>query len=135
LIIRSDDGRMNHSTKSGLEHLLEVFPAHLTLNAPSAPRFPAAAAPCPAWKYDSTTISNTTKGSVALTGHLQLRFNLVVTRLGIDEEELGALSGIHGADALPGTRAARRERSSPRLSCGSAGPSLPAAFSSSRTHS
>ena len=134
LIIRSDDGRMNHSTTSGLEHLLGIDLSLSRSNTPSAPRFLAVAAVCPTWKYDKT-ISKTTEGSVILAGHLQLRSNLVVTHVGIDEEELGALNGRHGADALPGTRAARRERSSSRVSCGSAGPSLPAAFSSSRTHS
>jgi hypothetical protein len=135
LIIRSDDGRMNHSTKSGLEHLLGVVPSRITSNTPSAPKFRAAAALCPTWKHDGNIISNTTESSVSSTGRLQQRFNLAVTHAGIDEEELGALSGRYGADALPGTRVARREWSSPRLSRGSAGPSLPAAFSSSRTHS
>ena len=106
MIIRSDDGRMSQSTNSGLEHLLGVVPTRLTLNTPTAPRFPAASALCPTSTYDRT-ISNTTKGSAVLAGRLQLRFNLEVTHVGIDEEELGALSGRHGADPIPGTRTAR----------------------------
>ena len=106
MIIRSDDGRMSQSTNSGLEHLLGIVPTRLTLNTPTAPRFPAASALCPTSTHDRT-LSNTTKGSALLAGRLQLRFNLVVTHVGIDEEELGALSGRHGADPVPGTRTAR----------------------------
>jgi hypothetical protein len=104
---------MNHRTNSGLEHLLGIVPSRSTLNTPSAPRFPAASALCPTSKHDDATLSNTKEGSATLAGRLQLRFNLVVTHVGIDEEELGALSDMHGVDALPQTRIARRGASSP----------------------
>ncbi|HKH90819.1 MAG TPA: hypothetical protein VKA54_03395 [Gemmatimonadaceae bacterium] len=103
---------MNHRTNSGLEHLLGVVPSRSTLNTPSVPKFPAASALCPTSKHDAA-LSNTTKGSARLAERLQPRFNLVVTHVGIDEEELGALSDMHGVDALPETRIARRGPSSP----------------------
>jgi len=103
---------MNHRTNSGFERMLGIVPSRSTLNTPSAPRFPAASALCPTSKYDAA-LSNTTEGPATLAGRLQPRFNLVVTHVGIDEEELGALSDMHGVDALPETRIARREPSSP----------------------
>jgi hypothetical protein len=111
LIIRSSHGRMKLSTKSGLEQQLGVVPSRSTLNTPSASRFPAASALCPTSKHDAA-LSNTTESSATFAGRLQPRFNLVVTHVGIDEEELGALSDMHGVDALPHARIARRGPSS-----------------------
>jgi hypothetical protein len=69
--------------------------------------------------------SITNERPVALTGRCQPRFNFVVTLVGIDDRELGALGDRIGGDTLP-----RLGEPTPVLSCVTARPARLAAFSS-----
>jgi hypothetical protein len=77
----------------------------------------------PRWR---TAHSITNERPVALTGPYQPRFNFVVTLVGIDDRELGALGDRIGGDSHPCSG-----EPSPALSCVTARPARIAAFSSS----
>ena len=123
LVIRSDTRGMSHSANIGRGHAFGAD-LSLSLNTPTASRVPATATPFAPLQWRST-LSTTTDGPVASTGQTQPRFTLVITHVGIDDQELGALGDSIGADSSP-----RVGESAPALSRRTAGPGRPAAFSS-----
>jgi hypothetical protein len=90
LVIRSDGRRMSHSANIGREQVFEAGLSLSTQYTPAASRFQATATPFTPRSLRSA-FSNTNEGLVALTEQRQPRFNLVVTHVGIDDQELGAL--------------------------------------------
>ncbi len=90
MVIRSDDRGMSHSANIGREHAFEAGLSLFTQYTPTATRFQATATPfTPMWLRSAFSFTN--QSPVALTGQRQPRFNLVVTHVGIDDQELGAL--------------------------------------------
>lgn len=100
LVIRSDDSGMSHSANTGSGHLRGIALSLSMCNTPTAPRFPATAKSFTPRRWRST-LCNTNEGPIALIGRRQPRFNLVVTHVGIDDQELGALGDGTGDDSLP----------------------------------
>jgi hypothetical protein len=100
LVIRSDDRGMSHSANIGRGHVGETALSLSIYTTPTAPRFQATAISfMPAcWR---SALFNTNELPATLTGQRQLRFNLVVTHVGIDDQELGALGGRTGGDFPP----------------------------------
>jgi hypothetical protein len=100
LVIRSDDRGMSHSANIGREHVFEAGLSLSTQYTSAASRFRATAKPfTPMWLRSVFSITN--EGLVPLTGQRQPRFTLVVTHVGIDDQELGALGDRTGDDSLP----------------------------------
>jgi hypothetical protein len=100
LVIRSDDGGMSHSANIGSGDQRGTAHSLSMCTTPTAPRFPATAKPLtPGQRRTDTSI--TKERPVSLIGRRQPRFNLVVTHVGIDDQELGALGGGTGSDSLP----------------------------------
>jgi len=91
---------MSHSANIGREQLFEAGLSPSTQYTPTASRFQATAKPFTPRSLRST-FSITNEGLVALTGQRQPRFNLVVTHVGIDDQELGALDDRTEGDSLP----------------------------------
>ena len=90
MVIRSDDGGMSHSANVGSGDQRGTAHSLSMCTTPTAPRFPAAAKPLtPGHRRTDTSI--TKERPVSLIGRRQPRFNLVVTHVGIDDQELGAL--------------------------------------------
>jgi hypothetical protein len=129
LDLRSDDRGMSHSANIGLEPWFEPRLSRSTVNPPAAPRFPATVAPSGPRRHRMTLFS-TTPRSIVPIGHVQPRFNPVVTRVGIDNQELGALGDGYVGGALPIEGMPSR-----RTSRGSARPSRLVTFSSCQSHS
>ena len=100
LVIRSDDSGMSHSANTGPGHRPGTTLSLSICTTPTAPRFPATAKPFTPMRWRST-LCNTNEGPIALIGWRQPRFNLVVTHVGIDDQELGALGDGTGDDSLP----------------------------------
>jgi len=123
LVIRSDTRGMSHSANIGRGHAFGAD-LSLSLDTPTASRFPATARPFAALPRRSLHFS-TTEGPVSLIGQLQPRFTLAITHVGIDDRELGALGGGIDADSSP-----RVGESARMPSRRTAGPGGPAAFSS-----
>ena len=100
LVIRSDDSGMSHSANTGSGHRPGT-PLSLSIcTTPTAPRFPATATPLMPRRWRSA-LCITNERPIALIGWRQPRFNLVVTHVGIDDQELGALGDGTGHDSLP----------------------------------
>ena len=129
MVLRSDDRGMSHSANIGLELRLVAGLSRFTFNTPAVPRFRVTAAPLGPRRHQ-TAHSMTTFGSIASIGHVQPRFNLVVTHAGIDNQELGALG-----DGFAGGALLSREMPSTWLSRGCARPTRLAPFSSCQSHS
>ena len=123
MVIRSDDRGMSHSANIGREQDFEAGLSLSTQYTPTASRFQATAKPFTPTTLRSFSITN--EGLVALTGQRQPRFNLVVTHVGIDDQELGALGDWTEGDSLP-----RVGESTSVLSRVTARPTRLAAFSS-----
>ena len=96
MVIRSDDRGMSHSANIGREHVCvaDLSPQY----TPAASRFQAMAKPSTRY-WLRGAFSNTNEGLAALAGQRQPRFTLVVTHVGIDDQELGALGDRIGADS------------------------------------
>jgi hypothetical protein len=124
LVILSDDRGMSHSANIGREHAFEAGLSLSTSYTPAASRFQARAASFTRLCWRSA-LSLTHDGLVVLTGQRQSRFTLLVTHVGIDDQELGALGDRTEGDSLP-----RVGASSTALSRFSARPTRLAAFSS-----
>ena len=88
---------MTHSANIGREREFGAGLSLSTMNTHAASRFQASAASHEA--FPGRTLFNTTTGPITLIGRCQPRFNLVVTHGGIDDRELGALSGRSAIDA------------------------------------
>jgi hypothetical protein len=124
LVIRSAERGISHSATNGRE---QVFGAGLSLSTqytPTASRFPATAEAFTPMSL-RFALSITNKSLVALTGRKQPRFTLVVSHVGIDDQELGALGDRTGAVSL-----LRVGEPTPALSRVTARPARLAAFSS-----
>ena len=128
LDLRSDDRGMSHSANDALELRFEAGLSHSAFNTPAALRFPAASPSGPRRHRPAFSIATT--GSAIPVGHEQSRFTLLVTHVGIDDQELGALGDGFAGGALP-----IRGMPSVRPSRGSARPSRLATFSSCQSHS
>ena len=129
MFIRSDDRGMSHSANIGREHACGTGLSLSTLNTPAAHRIQATAAPFVHSSRRSTHAS-TLESPITSIGPLQPRFTLMVTHIGIDNRELGALDdriGSHSSSRVGELR--------PVLSCLPAMPRRIAAFSSSRVAS
>jgi len=120
---------MSHSANIGLEPRLAAGPSRFTFNTPAVRWFRVTAAPLGPRRH-RTAHSMTTLCSIDSIGHVQPRFNLVVTHVGIDDQELGALGDGFAGGALPS-----REMPSTWLSRGCARPTRLAPFSSCQSHS
>ena len=128
LDLRSDDRGMSHSANEALEPRLGAGLFHSGERAPAAPRFPAVSPSGLVPRRPAFSIG--TRGSTAQVGHVQPRFTLLVTHVGIDDQELSALGDVcaDGALAIWGMP-------SVWPSGGSARPSRLATFSSCQSHS
>jgi hypothetical protein len=124
LVIRSDDRGMSHSAIIGREHVFEAGLSLSTQYTPTASRFPTTAKAFTPMSL-RVALSCTNEGLVALTGQKQPRFTLVVSHVGIDDQELGALGDRTGAVSL-----LRVGEPTPALSRVTARPARLAAFSS-----
>jgi hypothetical protein len=127
LFIRSDDRGMSHSANIGREHAFGTGLSLSTLNTPAAHRFQAPAA---SFVPTSRSTPITNESPITVTGPFQPRFTLMVTHIGIDNRELGALD-----DRIGSRSSSRVEEPRPVLSCLPAMPRRIAAFSSSRVAS
>ena len=126
LFIRSDDRGMSHSANIGREHVVGTGLSLSTLNTPAALRFQATAAPS-VHSSRRFTHAMTYQSPIRSIGQLQPRFTLMVTHVGIDNRELGALGDRIGSDS-----SSRVGEPDLILSCVPAMPRRLAAFSSSR---
>ena len=129
MFIRSDDRGMSHSANIGREHAFGTGLSLSTLNTPAARRFRATAASFVQSSRRSTNTS-TLESPITSIGPFQPRFTLMVTHVGIDNRELGALDDRIGNDS-----SSRVVEPGPVLSCLPAMPRRIAAFSSSRVAS
>ena len=127
--LRSDVRGMSHSANDALELRLEAGLSRSAVSTPAAQRFPAAALPLVPRRH-RLAFSVATNGSAAPVGYVQPRFKLLVTHVGIDDQELGALGDGFTNGVLP-----IREMPSVPPSSGSARPSALATFSSCQCHS
>lgn len=124
---------MSHSANIGLERTYETHLC-LSLNTPAALRFPAMASSFGTSSL-RTTHFDVTDRSITPIGHLPPRFTLVVTNVGTDDQELGALSDGSAGRTHP-TRLPRVEGAGPVLvSRGTARPRRLATFSSNHFES
>jgi len=126
LFIRSDDRGMSHSANIGRDHAFGTGLSLSTLNTPAARRFEAPAAPFVQSSRRSTN-TITYQNPITPIGLFQPRFTLMVTHVGIDTRELGALGDRIGSDSSSRVGEPRSV-----LSCLPAMPRRLAAFSSSR---
>lgn len=126
LFIRSDTRGMSHSANIGREHAFGTGLSLSTLNTPAAHRFQATAGSVVQSSRGSTQ-GMTHESPIRSIGLFQPRFNLMVTHVGIDNRELGALDDRIGGDSSSRVGAPRSG-----LSCIPARPRRLAAFSSSQ---
>jgi hypothetical protein len=83
LIIRSDDAGMSHSVNMALEKLIETgLPVSVSVMFPTP------------WYQETVEM-------LAMIDRLKPRFNLVITHVGIDDAELGALVDMNSSGPLP----------------------------------
>lgn len=117
---------MSHSANIGREHAFGAGLSLSTLNTPAAHRFQATAA---SFVHSSlrSTHAITHESPITSVGLLQPRFTLMVTHVGIDNRELGALDDRTGSDSSSRVGEPRSV-----LSCVPAMPRRLAAFSASR---
>ena len=126
--LRSDVRGMSHSANYALELRLEAGLSRSAISTPAALRFPATESPLGPRRH-RLALSAASNGSAPPAEYVQPRFKLLVTHVGIDDQELGALvdgfaNGELPMDGMP----------SAQTSSGSARPSALATFSSCRCH-
>lgn len=98
MFIRSDTRGMSHSANIGREHGFGTGLSLSTLNTPAAHRFQATAASFVQSSRRSTQVI-THESPIRSIGLLQPRLTLMVTHVGIDNRELGALDDRIGGDS------------------------------------
>jgi hypothetical protein len=100
LDLRSDVRGMSHSANDALELRLEAGLSRSAVSTPAALRFPATASPLGPRRH-RLAFSVAMNRSTSTVGHEQPRFKLLVTHVGIDDQELGALGDGFAGGALP----------------------------------